>query len=908
MAAMAPALTDPAPDAHNLHFKLAPPSSSLPLAEVNGSSLPPPAPPDLVTSYCGSISKEQLKLAGVLTPGSILSQSLCRGRPSILEFNLEELRGIANSGRGGQGGPLNGLAKKITKPAVDRSSAHAVPSVEPWLKGPTLSPESSAAVAQEEKGNPTEPDSGARLQALLHRHGEMEERARLLQKRLRLVQAKQVERHLHQQLGGLVGATINRTESHRSRLTIVTRKAEAQRRVEEGGSVSDAILKEAAPDLEKLSHSGAAALRACELGFDSDATESSSGGDSDPEEEEPSRADTLRNHVPLKRRCEWKWGQERADVVSRWNWLQAHVSDLEYRIRQHTDFYRQLRAGKGQVVLGEACPSEASGESLRSSVLDTRAPSSSSSPDAERLADPGSAEAKSLQRPLNGVVNMLPSMLSPRSSSDTQEVTLNKPLSPLPDITCVCARTRPLIACKRRRIVRPERILPLNKKIHCGVLHFCDVSSSCAMCASLPGPSSEFPYNDTLAERLALLDPAIHPVLSFPDEYPASLRLLSLLRSHKQDRSKSIKKLKLRPTNQLPPTPESSRGDRFHIHSVHRQSQLRPNEILRKQHLEPSLRTLKIDRSLISRPERLVPSPTSNVKKRQPALPDRNGTQHADNAVTSLRMVGVPSTSQPSLMRQLSTSSEGSMQISPYAAAMAARRRRTESSYDINNIVIPMSVAATTRVERLQYKEILTPSWRVVPITPLTPNNDQDPEELEDLSDAAFSALHTKCEELERTRWLSSSVPSQRRGSRTHRTSESSITASGGNRPLTPQPSSPETGSWQAISDFSPISPDVLSAPPTPTSKETSRLLSEETQSSVSDSGREEITVQPWERRNFPLQSSPKQELLRPCEPTDWGGPRPPRRPSCSSRTAKDTEEPPPSPPCPLSRPRPLQR
>lgn len=37
------------------------------------------------------------------------------------------------------------------------------------------------------------------------------------------------------------------------------------------------------------------------------------------------------------------------------------------------------------------------------------------------------------------------------------------------------------------------------------------------------------------------------------------------------------------------------------------------------------------------------------------------------------------------------------------------KRRRGESSFDINNIVIPMSVAATTRVEKLQYKEILTP-------------------------------------------------------------------------------------------------------------------------------------------------------------------------------------------------------
>ena len=39
--------------------------------------------------------------------------------------------------------------------------------------------------------------------------------------------------------------------------------------------------------------------------------------------------------------------------------------------------------------------------------------------------------------------------------------------------------------------------------------------------------------------------------------------------------------------------------------------------------------------------------------------------------------------------------------------------------------------------------------------------------QIEDLSDAAFAALHAKCEEMERARWLwTTSVPPQRRGSR----------------------------------------------------------------------------------------------------------------------------------------------
>ncbi|KAM5134805.1 KAT8 regulatory NSL complex subunit 1 isoform 1-T3 [Mantella aurantiaca] len=898
MAAMAPALTDPAPEAHNLHFKLAPPSSSLPLGETNGGCLPPPAPPDLVTSYGGTPGKETLKLGGVYTPRSILSQSLCRGRSSILEFNLEDLRGITNSSRGGQGGPLNGLSKRPAKPAVDKPPSLAIPALDPWVKAP-LVPPGSPDEEHEQKGSRVENGSDARLKALLQRHGEMEKRARSIQKRLQVVQAKQVERHLHQQLGGLVGAAFGRnTETPRSRLTVVTRKADAHRRGEAGSGVSEALLKGAAVELERLSCSGSATLRVCERGFDSDATESSSGGDSDVEEDELGQVDAQQSHVPLKRRCEWTWARERADVVSRWNWLQAHVSDLEYRIRQHTDFYRQLRAGKGQVLLGDASPSEScAGDPSHPSPDGRTAVSTSQSVDPERKAEPGTTEPKILQKPINGVV-----MLPQRSSSEIEEQTSSKSTTTASDSSCVCARTRPVLHCKRRRVVRPERILPLHRKVQSSVPRPCEVSSSCVMCATFPGLATHFPYNDPLSERLTLMDPAIHPVLSFPADVPASLQFHALLRSHnKMDRLKSSKKLRQRPSNSVSTTSEVPRTDRTLgvLHS-HKLTLHRPFPELSKQHLDSLQRTLKCERSQALKSERSLALSVSHQKKRYFSPIERDGRQEVDSAGSSLTTDNAPSPSHSLVSRQLSTPSDASLS----AAAAAARKRRLETSYDIDNIVIPMSVAATTRVERLQYKEILTPSWRVVKITALTPNSEQDIEELEDLSDSSYAALHAKCEESERARWASSSIPPQRRGSRTHRTSEGSMTP----QLLTLQPPSPDTSSWQAVADFSPLSPDVLSAPPTPTSRDTPRLISEETQSSVSDSGYEETTVQPWERRHFPLPYNPKPEIVGTSEPTDWGGPRPSRRSSCSSRTAKDTEGPPSSPPCPSSRPRPLHR
>ncbi|CAB4043761.1 Hypothetical predicted protein, partial [Paramuricea clavata] len=54
----------------------------------------------------------------------------------------------------------------------------------------------------------------------------------------------------------------------------------------------------------------------------------------------------------------------------------------------------------------------------------------------------------------------------------------------------------------------------------------------------------------------------------------------------------------------------------------------------------------------------------------------------------------------------------------PGNAFSAKKKKPTSNAFDINNIVIPYSMASTTRVEKLQYKEILTPEWREMTVTP----------------------------------------------------------------------------------------------------------------------------------------------------------------------------------------------
>lgn len=137
-----------------------------------------------------------------------------------------------------------------------------------------------------------------RAQQSQHRQTDIEGRLLRLRKRLQVVQAKQVERHFKQQLSGFLDRTLTPTSSRRADPGVwrgsrasVDSHAHNLSRFLKGGRV--------ATELEQLHLSGSTHLRATEAQFDSDATESSSGGESDVEEEELARADVEQRHIKL---------------------------------------------------------------------------------------------------------------------------------------------------------------------------------------------------------------------------------------------------------------------------------------------------------------------------------------------------------------------------------------------------------------------------------------------------------------------------------------------------------------------------------------------------------------------------------------------------------------------------------
>lgn len=297
----------------------------------------------IVTSY--RCSDETLKLQNVF---DILPGFLQR-KPHTLELSEEQLKSIMSAGNGSglpslqQSVNVNGMAKKFPKASRESNSvtvnggkhgqstlplAHGGSTGNGPVRDPAEQYQCPRGVSRDRPNNRDVLDSPApflspsrernvsdrllstlctdvlppspsvlhplgslggdlhcRSQQAESRQQEIEGRLQRLRKRLQVVQAKQVERHVQQQLGGLLHNTLGPRDSR-----VPQDRAEASRLLR-GGS--------APAELERLSLSCSTNLLAAESAFDSDATESSSGGETDVEEDELAQVDVEQRHVPL---------------------------------------------------------------------------------------------------------------------------------------------------------------------------------------------------------------------------------------------------------------------------------------------------------------------------------------------------------------------------------------------------------------------------------------------------------------------------------------------------------------------------------------------------------------------------------------------------------------------------------
>lgn len=185
-----------------------------------------------------------------------------------------------------------------------------------------------------------------------------------------------------------------------------------------------------------------------------------------------------------QKRALWKYSTDRAMIAARWTWLQAQIADLEYRIRQHTDLHKQIRLNKGVIQLGGASPPHTATSVSQTALNGYRGQLPGSSPLTSKAADSSGAE---------------------NLSADYQ-----------------CARTRPLVKFRKRKLLQISGLHAVSRKaarpstVRCGCV---PLSNPCALCTGRTDPTHPRDPPDTFSrsEKVALLDPGFHPVVSLPE-------------------------------------------------------------------------------------------------------------------------------------------------------------------------------------------------------------------------------------------------------------------------------------------------------------------------------------------------------------------------------------------------------
>ncbi|XP_018420953.1 PREDICTED: KAT8 regulatory NSL complex subunit 1-like protein [Nanorana parkeri] len=660
----------------------------------------------------------------------------------------------------------------------------------------------------------------------LNRQQVLANRAKRNKKRLQLLLTSHVAEHCKQQISNFVSyqtrkANVSSTPKDQlSNDTKINHNAGDQSNI-----TSDTCIHRKKQDLESLQSPSEVGtfsafmpgiLTSFERQLDSDATESSSDEDWDE------KADQIYN---CKAECYWL--SMRANVGSRWTWLQAKISELEYQIQQLQHLQSQLRSQKGTLVFEE--PSD--------SILykETRSEDTALSSSKDLELSPSSPtmllrniekQSAQLTEMVSSLMTSVPIALSPKpyinSSNRDYEAAGFPRLSRMPVHKTAfpmfngfsqkqpkierrrihakvpstggrsSARTRPLRFYHKRNLYRLGS--GCTAMLSHNAVYCCNESLQTSIHGSTWTCCDKLQRPVLVKNNVCEIDPHFHPVLSLPSDLPLHLYFGALLRNNTEIRGDAVDNiLFIQKEDERHPEytnnfcPISVTPDSFYHPSKDERSRSREND-----------------------------SDTVTLNS------FNNATQAEDTSrTTPISQKSSSQTRDPSIM-----------------ASGSRRRLRSESSYDIDNIVIPMNLVAPTKLEKLQYKEILTPSFKEMVYEPLETPPD---EEVEDLSDDTYSCRHERYERREKARW-SFWEQNNKRPKRSRSSCNGFAVWSGKAFPSNEENYSP--------GNVSPVSCDT----PSPNTNETqNQQPSDELQHD---------TVEQWEQRVFPLTEAAALDLV----------------------------------------------
>ncbi|XP_076858386.1 KAT8 regulatory NSL complex subunit 1-like protein isoform X2 [Brachyhypopomus gauderio] len=507
---------------------------------------------------------------------------------------------------------------------------------------------------------------------------------------------------------------------------------------------------------------GQALLRRAQEALDSDATDSSS--DEEWESDERTRSGAASGCLG----CEWSWQCDRAQLASCWTWLQLRLSELDIRLQQIRDLHQHILASKARVVLALSQPPtdrqiqqtlvrETVGLTWTAGGAHTQSPEPDMEPSSPtRLLRNIQRQSAQLSLMVNSL--MAPLSTSPSSSPVSKDTCVHwtdqqkRPFNSTPltdallhatstcspgykrrrlcgrrqrplqvDATCVSARTRPLLTYHKPRLFFMSQSSHRQQGLKCPAC-LCAGSVSGAPLRACSHPTCSCSATSSLSTAHPMAPPSsdsslplcAHAALGREDwlQRPWADPPELATTSHSRGPAEKAPSSFLNCTHQLQAGTNANHRRLGPAHWGHaRQESSRPphSRGLKRRHH----RQADKDRCL-TRPGKLSPGP-------------------ADSAEDGFR-------AHSTLQR---------------SAQFPVRRRNGESVYNIDNIIIPVSLAACSKVDTLRYKDVLTPSWRLVNIVPLVKEEEEVQEDnmVEVLSDEAFSRRHQDCERREKLRW-----------------------------------------------------------------------------------------------------------------------------------------------------------
>nr|XP_043875995.1 KAT8 regulatory NSL complex subunit 1-like protein isoform X1 [Solea senegalensis]XP_043875996.1 KAT8 regulatory NSL complex subunit 1-like protein isoform X1 [Solea senegalensis] len=468
-------------------------------------------------------------------------------------------------------------------------------------------------------------------------------------------------------------------------------------------------------ELRETTYLGQAEQRGQQEALDYETTASSSSDDES--EEERTRNKTITSPASSSScSCESRWLEERAEVGSSWSWLQLRLSELEGRIQQLVELHKHVRSTKGQVVLAASTDRLNDAESCspmrllhnmekQSAQVSSLIPPLSFSPPAKQ-AQTCRAE-RSFISGLKGGNVFVPSSIK-RSRMGTTRLYKT-------DVSRGCARTRPLLFCQKPKLFN----------IYSPDSQQDSLSSSSCSCSSCDPVvlCSDHDVSSSSAMSLRKHSSGPHHVLSPLFDTPLAHDLQRTFAGEEW----SQRPLVINAHSSAPALHHRCESTPLHNSHKHRQH---------ARHRKSRDIGLSIIRSRRRR--------ANHRKRRQRRIRMLIKDEDDDDQYQPWELEefsdGVLEESYTQFSHK--QTSQGSI-VKCHGVTVCS----------INDIVIPSSL---TKVKKLQYKDILTPRWRVVSTQSLMEHQADDEDgQVEDLCDEVFGQRHMALEHWESMRWSS---------------------------------------------------------------------------------------------------------------------------------------------------------